>query len=126
MDPFTAGDRVVAINTNLTAPIAPPSDPDLHPFCFPDGALREGQVYHVKSIYDANSQGQGIYLTGLRVLWGAIEVPWAASRFRKVDFTCSHLPKKRPKKLPQARPLSVDHHPQTPPLTTPSCAPPLP
>ena len=31
MDPFTAGDRVVAINTNLTAPIAPPSDPDLHP-----------------------------------------------------------------------------------------------
>jgi hypothetical protein len=125
MDQFTAGDRVVAINTNLTGPIAPPSDPDLHPFCFPDGVLREGQVYHVKSIYDANTQGQGIYLTGLRVLWGAIEVPWAASRFRKVDFTRSQQPKKRQKKLPQTRSLSADH-PKTPPLPTPSCAPPLP
>lgn len=107
MDKFSAGDRVVAINTNLSGPICPPSDPDLHPFCFPDGVLRKGQVYHVKSTNDPDNGKQGVFLTGLRVLWGPDDVPWSATRFRKVNFTRSHLPKIRQKKLPQARPFSV-------------------
>jgi hypothetical protein len=102
MEKFSAGDRVVAINTILNGPICPPPDPSLHPFCFPDGILLKGQVYHVKSTIDTDGGGQGILLTGLRVHWGETEVPWSATRFRKLNFTRTHLPKKRQKNLPQA------------------------
>jgi hypothetical protein len=101
MENFSAGDRVVAINVNLNGPIRPFSDFNPHPFCFPDGVLLKGQVYHVESTVYADELGQGILLTGLRVLCGPNEIPWSALRFRKLNFTNSHLPKKRKKKLPQ-------------------------
>ena len=107
MEKFSAGDRLVAINTDLSGPICPPADPSLHPFCFPDGVLLKGQVYHVESTIDTNPRGQGVILTGLRVLWGQSEVSWSGTRFRKLNFTRTHLPKKRQKKLPQAQLFSV-------------------
>jgi hypothetical protein len=49
METFAPGDRVVAINTDMSGPICGPTNPELHPFLFPDGPLRKDVIYHVAS-----------------------------------------------------------------------------
>jgi len=44
---MSPGDRVVAINTDLSGPILAPPDIVSRPFSFPDGPLRRNQVYHI-------------------------------------------------------------------------------
>lgn len=102
MEIFCPGDRVVAINTDLSGPICGPSDPSLHPFRFPDGPLRKDVVYHVASVSGSIDGNQSILLTGLRVFWGSREIPWNSTRFRKVDCLKGYPPKKRRRKQPAA------------------------
>jgi hypothetical protein len=52
------------------------------------------------ALIGSSDGNQGITLTGLRILWGAQEMPWNSSRFRKVDTLKSHTPKKRRRKVP--------------------------
>lgn len=86
MQPFAPGDRVVAINTDMSGPIHPNGDRSAHPFIFPGGPLRKGVVYHVEAISDLHGH-QGLLLTGMRVIWGECNIPWHSSRFRKVEET---------------------------------------
>ncbi len=102
METFAPGDRVVAINTDLSGPICGPANPDRHPFLFPDGPLRKDVIYHVASVSVSKDGNQYLILTGMRVFWGAEEIPWASSRFRKVDTLKGHTPKKRRRKQPLA------------------------
>lgn len=71
METFAPGDRVVAINTDMSRPLCGPANPMLHPFLFPNGPLRRGVIYHVASVTGPLSDGyQGVFLTGIRVFWG--------------------------------------------------------
>lgn len=85
MHPFAPGDRVVAINTDMSAPIRPDGDRSAHPFVFPDGSLRGGVVYHVETVRNHSDGSQGVFLTGIRVLWGKHNIPWDSSRFRQLQ-----------------------------------------
>lgn len=100
METFAPGDRVVAINTDLSAPILPPVKGHLHSFSFPDGPLRRGVVYHVAAVRPHSGNAQGVFITGSRVMWGPHEIPWHFSRFRKVDNLKDYLPRKRRRKKP--------------------------
>ena len=100
METFAPGDRVVAINTDMSAPIYPPPDSERHPFQFPDGPLRRNVVYHVEAVFRLSCGRQGALLTGIRVTWGNQVVPWHSSRFRKVQSLRDHAPKKRRKNNP--------------------------
>lgn len=100
MAPFSPGDRVVAINTNMSAPICGPANAKLYPFLFPDGPLRNDTVYHVLSVSPSGDGNQCLKLTGIRVFWGSHEMGWNSSRFRKVDALKGHAPKKRRRKQP--------------------------
>jgi hypothetical protein len=102
MQPFAPGDRVVAINTDLSAPICGPANAERHPFLFPDGPLRKDVIYHVVSVSASGDGNQSLKLTGIRVFWGGQELPWNSSRFRKVDTLKGHLPRKRRRKQPVA------------------------
>jgi hypothetical protein len=102
MAPFAPGDRVVAINTNMTVPLYPDGDFSQHPFRFPDGPLCQDVIYHIAETVMRPIGRQGIFLTGIRVMWGSQEIPWDFSRFRKVDALKSHTPKKRQRKQPVA------------------------
>lgn len=102
METFAPGDRVVAINTDMSGPICGPANPELHPFLFPDGPLRKDVIYHVASVSVSKDGNQGLYLTGMCVFWGPREIPWNSSRFRKVDSLKDHVPKKRRRKQPVA------------------------
>jgi hypothetical protein len=76
METFAPGDRVVAINTDMSAPI------------HPDGPLDRNVVYHViRSARFLADGHQGVFLTGMRVIWGNSIIPWDSSRFRKVRET---------------------------------------
>jgi hypothetical protein len=85
METFAPGDRVVATNTDMSGPIHPNGDRSTHPFLFPDGPLRRDAVYHVESVRKNSDETQGVFLTGTRVTWGGMIVPWDSSRFRKVQ-----------------------------------------
>ena len=85
MNTFRPGDRVVAINTDHSGPICGPINPKTHPFLFPDGLLRQGPIYHVAIVSPSRNDGQSLWITGLRVLWGNKEFPWHSTRFRKID-----------------------------------------
>jgi len=89
MQKFTAGDRVVATNTDLSAPLCGPMNSNGHQFIFPDGELREGIVYHVASASRSRDGHQGLKLTGLRIHWAGREIPWNSSRFRKIKSSKS-------------------------------------
>jgi hypothetical protein len=103
METFAPGDRVVAINTDLSAPICRmESLPDA--YCFPDGPLNEKTVYHVEKVRSAADGHQGLFITGIRVFVGKHHVPWDSSRFRKVDFLAAHAANKRRRKEPSASP----------------------
>lgn len=84
MQTFSPGDRVVAIDLSQ-GPLKALSSTDAHPFLFPDGPLRGGTVYHVSGVCRIRDGSQGIYLTGLRVLWGSENIPWNPGRFRRVE-----------------------------------------
>jgi hypothetical protein len=115
METFAPGDRVVAINTDMSGPIHPDGDRSRHPFLFPDGPLRKDVVYHVEAVRCLNSGGhQGLFITGLRVTWGNQDIPWDASRFRKVDTLRDHAPKKRRRKQPAPSKQPVPAMPPTP------------
>ncbi len=100
METFAPGDRVVAINTDMSGPICGPANPELHPFRFPDGPLRKDVIYHVATTSQSKDGNQGLYITGLRVFWGSTQIPWNSTRFRKVDTLRDHAPKKRRRKQP--------------------------
>ncbi len=102
MQPYAPGDRVVAINTDMSGPICGPKNVELHPFIFPDGPLRNDVIYHVVSASASGDGNQRLLLTGIRVFWGTQEMGWNSSRFRKVDALKGHLPKKRRRKRPVA------------------------
>ena len=114
MQPFVPGDRVVAINTNMSAPIYGPANPELHPFLFPDGPLRKDLIYHVVSVSASGDDNQRLMLTGIRVFWGTQEMGWNSSRFRKVDALKGHLPQKRQRKRPVAATCLLTPHLQHP------------
>lgn len=86
MQPFAPGDRVVAINTDLSKPIMAPPDRTSLPFSFPDGPLRRDRVYHVEAVHPpvAVSQKQPVKVCSK-----------AASKIRhfhceNVEFSLSH------------------------------------
>jgi hypothetical protein len=101
METFAPGDRVVAINTDMSGPIYMLGDCSQQPYRFPDGPLRQDVIYHVAETVMRPGR-QGIFLTGIRVMWGSYEIPWDFSRFRKVDTLKGHAPKKRRSKQPVA------------------------
>ena len=101
METFAPGDRVVAIDTSQ-GPLKALTPCDAHPFLLPDGPLRSGTVYHVADVCCIRDGSQGVYLTGLRVLWGSQEVPWNPGRFRKVGLHRVPASIKRRRKQPAA------------------------
>ena len=102
METFEPGDRVVAINTDHSGPICGPSNPAAHPFRFPDGRLCEGPIYHVATVGLTRLGTQTLWITGLRVFWGNLEMPWDATRFRKVDALKDFTKARRSRKIPIA------------------------
>jgi hypothetical protein len=102
METFAPGDRVVAINTDLSSPMHGPTGSPLSAFSFPDGPLRRDVIYHVASVHPQASGNLGLCITGLRVFLYNHEIPWNSSRFRKVDTLKGHAPKKRRRKQPAA------------------------
>ncbi len=100
MENFSPGGRVVAINTDMSAPIYDPTGSPLSAFSFPDGPLRRDVVYHVGSVCPQGAGNVGLLITGLRVFRHNQQIPWNASRFRKVDTLKGHAPKKRRRKKP--------------------------
>jgi hypothetical protein len=125
MQSFAPGDRVVAINTDMSGPICGPQNPEAHPFLFPDGPLRRDVVYHVTRVGKCRDGNQALWLTGMRVFWGPTEFPWNSTRFRKVQ-KAGHPPlaikKKHP--TPQVRPRERRHPgvPTSPGAPTPGSA----
>ena len=95
MEKLAPNDRVVAININLARPVHPGSNYQPQLISFPDGPLRRDQVYHVLSVQNRRDGAQAIFITGTRVFLGADEIPWDASRFRKVDCLKGHVPLKK-------------------------------
>ena len=89
MDLFSPGDRVVAMNIDTSAPIHPDGDCSLHPFLFPDGTLSRGKVYHVEEVHNPSNGRQGLFLTGIRIVWSDLDIPWDSSRFRKAATICN-------------------------------------
>ena len=108
METFAPGDRVVAINADMSGPINGPADPTLHTFQFPDGPLCADVVYHVAAASPFKNGGQGIYLTGKQVYWGPKVIPWHSSRFRKVQ-KAGHPPvaAKEERPMPHPQPLPI-------------------
>jgi hypothetical protein len=80
LEPFAAGDLVVAINTDMSAPVF--ANGELA-FEFPDGPLKSDVVYQVTMACLYPSGHQGVFLNELKVINGSHEIPWHHSRFRK-------------------------------------------
>jgi hypothetical protein len=105
MEIFAPGDRVVAINIDVSAPIYTTI---LKPACIlPDGPPRENAIYHVEGIKYTSDGNQGVFITGLRVLLGKDQFTWSSCRFRKVDSLSNHAPKKRRRKKPISKSLEI-------------------
>jgi hypothetical protein len=102
METFDPGDRVVAINTDMSRPMHDPTGSPLSAFSFPDGPLRRDVIYHVASVHPQAPGQQGLFITGLRVFLRNQPIPWNSSRFRKVDQLSGHSPAKRRRKQPAA------------------------
>ena len=106
MEIFAPGDRVVAINIDVSAPIY---STILKPACIlPDGPPRENTVYHVEGIKYNSDGNQGVFITGLRVFSGKRHegkrhIPWSSCRFRKVDSHTDHAANKPRRKEPVSK-----------------------
>ena len=83
MEPFAAGDLVVAVNTDMSAPILPDGELSQYAFEFPDGPLKNDVTYQVTMACLHSSGHQGVFLKELRVIQGPDEIPWHHSRFMK-------------------------------------------
>jgi hypothetical protein len=84
METFAPGDRVVAINIDLSAPFY---SRIMQPACIsPDGPPRENTIYHVEGIKYTSDGHQGVFITGLRVLVENEQFTWSSCGFRKVDL----------------------------------------
>jgi hypothetical protein len=92
---FAPGDHVIAINTDMSTPFCGPPDPSLHPFRFPNGPLRKNVIYHVESVRPSPDGNQSLEITDLPIFWGPHVFYWISSRFRTVDTSRTHAPKKR-------------------------------
>lgn len=101
MENFSPGDRVVAINTDVSVPIYS-KVPIVLAISLPDGLPRKNTIYHVKSTELSKSGSLGLFITGLRVFYGKSEITWHSSRFRKVDLTRDYVQKKKKRKQPMA------------------------
>jgi len=99
---FSAGDKVVAINTDMSRALLPAKNSTIEQYRFPDGVLRNDVVYNVAAVRKTGT-GQGIFITGLRAFWLDSEIPWNNSRFRKVDSLKSQTPMKRKRRKTQSR-----------------------
>jgi len=95
MEKLAPNDRVVAVNIDLSRPVHPGSNYQPRLVSFPDGPLRRDRVYHVHRVLKRASGSQAVYITGMRVYIGDDEIPWDASRFRKVDCLKGHVPLKK-------------------------------
>jgi hypothetical protein len=84
MEIFTSGDRVVAINIDVSITLRPLGL--LKEIHLPDGTLRKNTVYHVERVKLTSDVFQGLFITGLPAFYGASVIAWHGSRFRKVDF----------------------------------------
>jgi len=103
METFAPGDRVVAINIDLSAPFY---SRIMQPACIsPDGPPRENTIYHVEGIKYTSDGNQGVFITGLRVLLGKDQLTWSRCRFRKV-VSC-HTANKRRRKKPVSKSLEI-------------------
>jgi hypothetical protein len=67
METFAAGDRVVAINTDMSGPIYDPKGHPTGAFAFPDGPLRKGAIYHVRTVQPLQSSGYRPITIGVSV-----------------------------------------------------------
>jgi hypothetical protein len=68
----------------------------------PDGPPCNCLFYYLEGIFYAPWAFPGVIITGLRSYWKNLELPWCASRFRKVDTLKGHAPKKRRREQPVA------------------------
>ena len=100
METFSPGDRVVAINTDMSGPLYSEPGGESRPYSFPNGPLRRDVIYRVDTVVVFNDGIQGLYLTGMRVFWGNEEISWHSPRFRKVDALKGHVPKKCRRRIP--------------------------
>jgi hypothetical protein len=105
MEPFAPGDRVVAINTDVSAPVY---STIVKPVCIlPDSPLRENTVYHVEGIKHTSDGNQGVFITGLRVFLGKEQFTWSSCRFRKVDSLSGHTANKSRRKKPVGKSTKI-------------------
>ncbi len=98
METFAPDDRVVAINTDISAPIY--STIMKPAYVLPDGPLRENTIYHVEGIKYTSDGHQGVFITGLRVLVGKEQFTWSSCGFRKVDLARDCVMNKKKRKQP--------------------------
>jgi hypothetical protein len=103
MEKLAPNDRVVAVNTDLSWPVHPGSNYQPQLISFPDGPLRRDRVYNVLRVENRRDGAQAVFITGTRVFLGDEEIPWDASRFRKVDCLKGHVPVKRRNKRPTSK-----------------------
>lgn len=100
MERFAAGDKVIAINTDMSRAMHPAENSTAAEYWFPDGVLSSDVVYHVAAVREM-SHGQGVFITGLRVYWLNSLIPWSSCRFRKVGSLKEHVAKKKSRKQPR-------------------------
>jgi len=77
---FQPGDRVVCVNTDVSSPIHGPLDGG---YQLPDGPPRRETIYCVDRIDPG--EPDSVWICGLRALHHGREIPWHASRWRKVE-----------------------------------------
>ena len=82
MSIFKPNDKVVCIDATPT-PIGAPNN-TYQDFEFPDGYIKEGAVYCVRSVIMGRCGGESLHIVGPYVLLNNNPVPWNGQRFRKV------------------------------------------
>lgn len=102
---FSAGDKVVAINIDMSRALLPAQNSTNEQYRFPDGVLRNDVVYHIAAVCKIGT-GQGIFITGLRAFWLDYEIPWNNSRFRKVDSLKGRTLVKRKRRKTRSKQLA--------------------
>ena len=101
MEIFAPGDRVVAINIDVSVALRPLGiSKEIR---LPDGTLRKNTVYHVERVKLTSDGLQGLFITGLPAFYGASVIAWHGSRFRKVDTLTGHAVNRRRRKEPVSK-----------------------
>lgn len=81
MKHFEANDKVLCVDDS-PFPVHDPTDTPLNSYRFREGFVKKGEVYCVTG---TDRQGKGLYLAGKAILLGRISIPWASSRFLRMD-----------------------------------------